>query len=376
MQDEQREIITPVNLSDPAQAMRVTATQPRSRLRAAICSATAVIILATGGIIWFAYNRLPRAPHGVADTKPAAAPTAVKAERQPPTLPSTAAMTRTKQSAVPATPATLSRSQTPEASAPRSVSKSLHDESVRSTSSQVSTASWSQTTFQSLMSAGLQAYHAQDYEQARRHLRKAQKIDPDALTVREALAQVDHAIRLTRLAALQQRAHSAEQAEQWAQARTLYKTVLDIDSTVQFAVQGNARSHQRLQLEQAMTRYIRQPRLLQADTHLKQAEALLVEARASEPQGPHIRRLTHNLQQAVVVAKTPVTVTLESDNLTEVAVYRVGRLGTFTTHQLTLRPGVYTVVGSRQGYKDVRQTVVVQAEQTSLRVVVQCREKI
>jgi hypothetical protein len=376
MQDERREIITPVNLSDPAQAKRATDRQPRSMLLVVACIATAVISLATGGIVWFAYNRVPRAPHGVADTNPAAAPTAVNTQSQPSTLPSTAATARTEHATTPAIQILPSRSQKSKAPASTSVPKSLHDEPVRSTSSRASTVSRAQTTFQAFLSDGLQAYHAQEYERARGHLLKAQKINPDSLAVQEALVQVDHARRLTHLAALQQRARSAEQAEQWAQAQTLYKTVLDIDSTVQFAVQGYARSQQRLQLEQAMTRYIRQPRLLQADAHLNQAEALLVEVRASEPHGPNMRRMTHNLQQVVAVAKTPVMVTLASDNLTEVAVYRVGRLGTFVTRQLTLRPGVYTVVGSRHGYKDVRQTVVVQAEQTSLRVVVQCREKI
>jgi len=50
-----------------------------------------------------------------------------------------------------------------------------------------------------------------------------------------------------------------------------------------------------------------------------------------------------------------------SDNLTEVSVYRVGRLGRFTAQELLLRPGRYTVVGTREGYKDVRQEVPCEA---------------
>jgi hypothetical protein len=76
------------------------------------------------------------------------------------------------------------------------------------------------------------------------------------------------------------------------------------------------------------------------------------------------------------MAKTPVKVTLESDNHTEVAVYKVGRLGRFTSRDLDLRPGTYTVVGTRNGYKDVRQQVVVKPGQSVVRVTVICKERI
>ena len=44
-------------------------------------------------------------------------------------------------------------------------------------------------------------------------------------------------------------------------------------------------------------------------------------------------------------ARTPVAVVIESDGLTEVAVSRVGRLGTLTRRTVDLRPGEYTATG-------------------------------
>ena len=43
------------------------------------------------------------------------------------------------------------------------------------------------------------------------------------------------------------------------------------------------------------------------------------------------------LQQAVRLAVIPVELLIQSDNMTEVAVYHVGRLGKFQQKQLTLQ---------------------------------------
>ena len=40
--------------------------------------------------------------------------------------------------------------------------------------------------------------------------------------------------------------------------------------------------------------------------------------------------------------------------MTKVIVYRVGQFGAFKQKRLTLRPGSYTAVGSRAGFRDVR----------------------
>ena len=74
--------------------------------------------------------------------------------------------------------------------------------------------------------------------------------------------------------------------------------------------------------------------------------------------------------------ETPIRVTLYSDKKTEVLVFRVGRLGVFERHDLDLRPGRYTVVGSRDGYRDVRRTLNVEPGKTDIRLTVRCEEKL
>ena len=51
--------------------------------------------------------------------------------------------------------------------------------------------------------------------------------------------------------------------------------------------------------------------------------------------------------------RTPIPVTLVSDGMTDVTVFRVGGLGSFAEHRLELLPGDYVVAGTREGYRDV-----------------------
>ena len=89
-----------------------------------------------------------------------------------------------------------------------------------------------------------------------------------------------------------------------------------------------------------------------------------------------LRRQIDSLAKVLAVATTPIRVELVSDNLTEVTVYRVGRLGRFTERSLDLRPGTYTVVGSRAGYRDVRRRLTVSPHQSSKPLEVRCEEEI
>ena len=78
----------------------------------------------------------------------------------------------------------------------------------------------------------------------------------------------------------------------------------------------------------------------------------------------------------IAEAQTPSTVTLNSDGLTSVQIYHVGRLGQFTSQQLELRPGTYTVVGSRPGYRDVRKTLTVKSGAQQQILDIRCEEAI
>ncbi|MEE9612043.1 MAG: hypothetical protein V3W19_12370, partial [Desulfatiglandales bacterium] len=230
--------------------------------------------------------------------------------------------------------------------------------------------------FQQLMSSGFRALHNGDYEIARTAFLKAQSFKPNSTEVQDGLAQVEQAIRLGRMETLREKALAAEKMEDWERALEAYVAALEIDNAIQFASRGKERSLERIRIAKHIDFYLEKPGVLESDRHLENAILLLQEASGIEPKGPRLAVRIEKLDRLVKIAKTPVKITLESDNLTEVAVYKVGRLGRFHIRDLNLRPGTYTVVGTRNGYKDVRQKIVVKAGEKNLRVTVKCEESI
>ena len=105
-------------------------------------------------------------------------------------------------------------------------------------------------------------------------------------------------------------------------------------------------------------------------------EKLVQQARQINPAGPELKSQIRQLQVLLQQANTPVRVVLRSDMETEVIVYKVARLGRFEERELTLRPGKYTAVGTRNGYRDVREQLVVVHDAVPAPITIACVEPI
>jgi len=187
---------------------------------------------------------------------------------------------------------------------------------------------------------------------------------------------VDQSIRLARIETYRQKATAAEQAENWQQALDAYLQVLKIDANVQFAARGEKRARDHIRIDKRINFFLQQPAALESDRQLDNAIALIEEIEEIEPKGPRLNERFERLVRIVDVAQIPVNIIIESDTFTDVVVYKVGKLGRFESRELSLRPGTYTVVGTRDGYQDVRKNIIIKAGQSLLRVVIRCEVKI
>jgi tetratricopeptide (TPR) repeat protein len=230
--------------------------------------------------------------------------------------------------------------------------------------------------FQQPISEGLAAYHKKDYQLARNKLMKAKSFKPESTEVRNALAQVDEGVRLARIEVFRQRGVKAESDERWQDALESYLAALKIDKNVQFAARGKERSLKQIQIDKRINFFLQNPAVLESDRQLQNAILLVKEVEEIEPKGARRAAELKQLMGHVKAAQTPVKVTIESDNFTEVAIYKVGKLGRFAVRDVALRPGTYTVVGARDGYQDVRQELVIKPGQGSLRISVKCEVEI
>jgi tetratricopeptide (TPR) repeat protein len=232
------------------------------------------------------------------------------------------------------------------------------------------------TEFEGLMSKGYSALSAESYTEAQQHFEGALGLRPQAKEAQDGLTQAQEGARLDQIALLEARALAFERRELWDQAVAQYKEALSGDPNLVFAQTGLDRALTRAGLDAKLRNLIDNPTLLFGDTVLSDARKLVEEARAVPERGSRLEEQIGKLERLVTLASTPIAIQLQSDQLTEVTVYRVGPLGVFASKQLELRPGTYTAIGSRNGYRDVRQTFTVLPGRTLDPIKVICTEQI
>ena len=213
--------------------------------------------------------------------------------------------------------------------------------------------------FERLLSAAFGMLGEENFTDAQAGFRAALAVRPDSREAQEGLVQAEQGAKLEQIALMEARALAFERREVWDQAIELYRTVLASDSTLLFAQTGLERAQARAGLDAKLVNLIDNPSLLLTDAVLADARKLLEAAGTEAERGPRLTGQIEKLGELIALASQPVAVRLTSDQLTTVTVYRVGTLGTFASRDLELRPGTYTAVGSRDGYRDVRQTFTV-----------------
>ena len=227
------------------------------------------------------------------------------------------------------------------------------------------------------MAQGQRALAAGDRVAARSALERAAALAPGAPEVRDALAQIEGGDRNARIAQLRGEGESAERAERWGDAVKAYEAARALDPTLVFAQEGRARAQPRAELAARLDGFVQRPERLTSSEGRSAARATLTEAAGpARGEAAQLRRQIAALEAALLGAETPVRVALSSDNLTDVVVYRVARLGPFEQRELELLPGRYTVVGRRSGFRDVRRELVIAPGAPPPLLDVRCNEAI
>ncbi len=233
-----------------------------------------------------------------------------------------------------------------------------------------------QMDFDSRMSEGLAALAAGDFESARAAFRMAERLRPGSTEPADGLLQVDQGLRLARINSLEDRVASLEQAERWEDAITAYEEILGLDANLAFAQEGLSNARNRAGLHKQLDEYIARPDALSAPATMQRATNLVVSITRMGDIGPRLTGQRDELSRLLKRAATPLTIEIRSDNATSVSIYKVGRLGSFETKRIELRPGTYVAAGSRPGYRDVRLEFRVGPEVAMEPIVVRCEEPI
>ena len=231
--------------------------------------------------------------------------------------------------------------------------------------------------FRKLVAQGYAWLDARRFQDAREAFRKAHKLMPDSKQPAKGLASVDQAVHDEKVESLKIEAEHFELQQEWGLALQSWQQLLGLEPGAGYAVEGAARARLRDALLERLENHIRAPQRLSSAGVAAEARALLDEVAAVKG-GPGNRILDRAavLEETLVLANRPVPITLQSDNETDVTLLRVGRLGRFQRHEILLKPGRYTLVGSRPGYRDIRKILDVTLGMETGRLTIRCEETI
>jgi tetratricopeptide (TPR) repeat protein len=224
--------------------------------------------------------------------------------------------------------------------------------------------------------AGFAALGAGRLTDAQTYFQQALSFRPRGKEATEGLQRVSLAMEASRIATLRRQAANLEAQERWSQAVAVYDTALQVDPALAFAKRGKAQDEARAQLSYSLQQIIDHPDRLDFPAVRDEAVTLLQQAREQPHTGPALQSQLARITQLLPQLDRPVTLNVISDNATEVSIPSIGVLGSFGRREIRLKPGTYTVVGTRDGYRAVHQEFTVEPGQQSVTITVTCSELI
>lgn len=230
--------------------------------------------------------------------------------------------------------------------------------------------------FNAAMSRGYEALLKKQYSNAESAFKQASTLKPGSTEASTALRETVDKRSLAKINSLQQQASQKENDELWGDAKALYEAALAIDSNLIFARVGAIRTQARETLNSKIEALLKQPQRLGNNAVYGEAEVVLRDARAINQPSPILRKQITLLETSLKIAAQTLAVHLKSDNQTSIRINRIGPLGIFYSQQIELKPGSYVAIGSRAGYRDVRQKFTVSSTVPSGPVTIQCTEPI
>ena len=224
--------------------------------------------------------------------------------------------------------------------------------------------------------AGFAALGAGRLAEAETDFRQALGFRAQGKEATEGLQRVSAAMQASRLAALRQQAAGLEAQEHWRQAIAVYDTALREDPSLAFAKRGKSQDEARAELSESLQRIIDHPDRLIFPSAKDEAVTLLQQAREQTSPGPALQAQVARVAQLLPQLDRPVLLNMISDNATQVTIPSIGVFGTFGKREIRLKPGTYTVVGTRYGYRAVHQEFTVEPGQQTVTITVSCSEPI
>ena len=237
-----------------------------------------------------------------------------------------------------------------------------------------SNASYLEQQFQDLLSKGYSFMSEADFENANLSFQDAKTIYPQSLDVLQAIEVLELNQRLEKISLIQKEATIATTNEMWDLAKVLYEEILALDPNI-IEIKKNLQTvNERINLVSNLTLFISSIDKLNDDELYNQAITTLNKAQGVQNKGPKLEQQINDLNRVLKFASIPLDTIFMSDGMTQITIYKLAQLGSFYEKTVSLRPGTYTAIGTRPGYRDV--ILKFRVEKAGQQFMIQCKEMI
>ncbi|MBC9867062.1 MAG: tetratricopeptide repeat protein [Opitutae bacterium] len=233
-----------------------------------------------------------------------------------------------------------------------------------------------QEIFESTARDGMAALAAGNGNSAVELLEKATALMPGDIQARNALKDARELQRRQRVDQLVATGKQELKNQAWLAARDAFEEALDYEPASQAAQDGFSHAQAQIEREAQLKVILLEAESFERNGELDKALIVLREGRQiADPLGAITKKIKF-LEEILAEQSKPQQVRILSDNLTSIQIYQVGKFDPFHELNLELRPGKYTVVGSRLMYRDVRHTLWVEVGESPKPLEVICKEKL
>lgn len=233
--------------------------------------------------------------------------------------------------------------------------------------------------FQSLMSLGWDKLEKNQFQSARNAFISAKTLDKSKISVDKALLQLETRKQQFEITKKMERARKLEMDEKWAQALQIYNDLIQLDGTLVQPRVKKINASIRSDLDRQTNAILTTPLALADKKTYEKAKVLLdnlLGIASNDVETSKLSGQIRDLEKLLEQSQTATEVILQSDGQTEVTLLRVSHLGVFARKTVSLRPGKYSILGARTGFRDVLIEFTVDIGSNNVPIDVRCSETI
>jgi hypothetical protein len=230
--------------------------------------------------------------------------------------------------------------------------------------------------FASLLAQANRAIEDKNYGVANRVLTEAAAIKANSEEVRVISQRLKTLIAGENLNKVEEQVAIFISADEWETVSLLAAKGLTQFPTSTSLLKADKNAKAIIESRRQIANFQQRPERL-ADSNIKQAAMLAL--KNAEPyfsQSEKLRAQADTFKKTIDDVNTPRDVTITSDNDTYIKVLGVGIVGEVKTKTIQLKPGIYRLEGSREGYRSVIENIQVTPLTTDLSVHIICTEKV